>query len=746
MKIRYKKSIGLLLVFSLLAWTPGRVPEASAAVLAGWEAAGEVSYSVTDETDATPTPETTATPEATATPEMTPTPIPVNEPASVTMRTKDGDPSEDVTSPVRMKIQDPGKQLLLSVLYTQGETKEVDPDALPEGVSLRFVSSDPSKVSVSEKGYITPVSVTTGGAVTITVYYEHILNENGVSRTVSLTGSRGVLVLKPAESITMKYTMQSIYPDKVVSKKKSLAQDATLNVWIGDTIKLYSTVLPADTTDKTLNFVSSDSKLVSVTKKGTITVKYMGDVTITASSIDAPEVEFRVHLHCYKKSINVVSDLGAVANDGTSDLEIMRKALAQARYLKADDVLTIDVPSGTFDVDGQMTIYSNTRLRLASGTVIKRAAGCGKSTMLRSSIDSSIGGYNQIKNVTVSGGVWDANADGSETSDLLYFGHGQDITVQDTEVKNTCGEHLIEYAGVNRGVIKNVKLSGFVLPKTQTDYTHVKEAIQLDYCSANSTPAMVPYDYTPSKNITITGCEIHDYMCGIGTHGWVPSAVLENITIQNNTFYNIANICVDARNFKNLTVADNTAKNSHEFLYSENSTGTVKGNTITAGKVSNPGVKWLNTSNGMELLGSEFTVVSNVIKGMKSNGMYIGTSSKVTAKKNKIKKCKKYGIYSYRAEVTFKSNTISGNSLGLYYTDKEVTIKFSDDIRAYGIELEKEYEYTGSQIKPIDKVPGLKKKYYTISYKNNKKRGTATVIIKGKGKVKKTLKLTFEIV
>lgn len=50
----------------------------------------------------------------------------------------------------------------------------------------------------------------------------------------------------------------------------------------------------------------------------------------------------------------------------------------------------------------------------------------------------------------------------------------------------------------------------------------------------------------------------------------------------------------------------------------------------------------------------------------------------------------------------------------------------------------KKYTYTGKEIKPLPTVKykgkTLKNKTdYTLTYKNNKKRGTATIVIKGKG-------------
>ncbi|MEE3468061.1 MAG: hypothetical protein VZQ83_06450 [Eubacterium sp.] len=63
----------------------------------------------------------------------------------------------------------------------------------------------------------------------------------------------------------------------------------------------------------------------------------------------------------------------------------------------------------------------------------------------------------------------------------------------------------------------------------------------------------------------------------------------------------------------------------------------------------------------------------------------------------------------------------------------------------------KSYKYTGKKIKPVPKVycNGYKLKKgtdYTVTYKNNKKKGTAKIIVKGKGNYKGSKTKTFKIV
>lgn len=62
----------------------------------------------------------------------------------------------------------------------------------------------------------------------------------------------------------------------------------------------------------------------------------------------------------------------------------------------------------------------------------------------------------------------------------------------------------------------------------------------------------------------------------------------------------------------------------------------------------------------------------------------------------------------------------------------------------------KEYKYTSKLIKPVitgkdGKIKLKKNKDYIVSYKNNKKKGKAIIIIKGKGNYKSEKKLYFVI-
>ena len=69
------------------------------------------------------------------------------------------------------------------------------------------------------------------------------------------------------------------------------------------------------------------------------------------------------------------------------------------------------------------------------------------------------------------------------------------------------------------------------------------------------------------------------------------------------------------------------------------------------------------------------------------------------------------------------------------------------DISNYAVTMKTSFPYTGKAIRPAVKVSGLNESFYTVSYSNNKKIGTATVTITAKGdKYKGTITKTFRIV
>lgn len=549
----------------------------------------------------------------------------------------------------------------------------------------------------------------------------------------------GEVVSKTIEAVC-KVTVTNVLVSEIYVAKKEI----TLK--IGDIFQLSPVIKPDNATEQGVKYKSGNKKIATVNSNGQIIAKDIGETVITVSSKGNPNVKTEIMVKVYQTVFNVV-DFGADGKDTLSDAKVIKKVLEYAK--KIDEPITVKIPKGTYYIDSVLTIYSDTNLILDKKAVIKRKKGKSKNAMLRSSINSKLTGYGQCKNVVVSGGVWDGNSDGTEDSDCIYFGHAENITIKNTTVKNTSGAHLIELAGVKNATIDNVKLYGYKKCKKKGYVTNqaVKEAIQLDYCSSITTPAMKPYDNLHCKDITIKNCDIHDYMTGIGSH-MIGKKAAENVIIQNNKFSKITDTCIRLLNYKNVTISDNRASGFSTFLYTYQASGLVENNSIKNKSFKKIQTSGLTVQNGITFMGkSNFTVERNTIQNANVNGISVAGKSKAVIKKNTLNSNKMYGIHTSSGTISLSKNTISKNKKGRYNTAKAARIKSSDDIRAYYIPIKKSYKYTGKKLKPKIKIKGLKlNKNYKVTYKNNKKVGKATVIIKGKGKIKGTRKVTFKIV
>lgn len=590
----------------------------------------------------------------------------------------------------------------------------------------------------------------------------YVSSDPEVVRVDAYTGKLEALKVGKDVEITVSSSDGKYYSKCKVTVNGIKVQNITLNatevntLTIGDTFQLVSMLTPADATNQKVTYAvvestpldkSVSSSVVSVGKStGLVTVKGLGTAVVEATTSDG-SLKARCKFTVYQNYFDVTK-LGANGTDTKNDTTYINKALKWATAL--DEQITVYVPAGTYYIGARIYIYSNTRLVLDDNAVIVRTSGSTVPMLQSKYQNSATKGYTQIQNVEITGGVWDGNANGKYCTNNFYIGHGQNIHIHDTTVKNNSGAHLIELAGVKDAVIENVNLQGYKVCTQKGNPLSgqtVKEAIQLDYCSKASAEKMIPNDNTACQYITIRNCNISNYMCGIGAHGCKAGIYLENILIENNTFENITNCCIDLRNFKNVTVQNNTAKGYNTFLYGYNSTGTIKNNNLANNSFTPITKSYRMYGNGIYLsTKSNFTISGNTISGCSNHGISIASNSKVTIKNNKVKKNTKYGIKVENATATIKGNTVSGNKYSRqYYSDSKAKIT-ADNIQAYYIPLNAEYTYTGKAIKPSIKIAGLKKgKTFTVSYSKNKKVGTAKVTIKGKGKVKGKLVLTFKI-
>ncbi len=395
-----------------------------------------------------------------------------------------------------------------------------------------------------------------------------------------------------------------------------------------------------------------------------------------------------------------VTSYGADGSDKKDDSDAFIKALGVSH---TGATLTVNVPAGTYYISKPLIIYSDTKLILNENATVVRTDL--KNCML-SSAQTDLGAYSQFKNIVISGGTWNGNAnDGKIASNLFTFYHGNNISIENTVLKKCCGEHFIEFAAVSNININNVTCRDFV-EYADTDYDFSvsdkddgsgvsirSEAIQFDIAMSSSSPNALPTDNTPCKNITVEKCSFINCCAGVGNHH--KGNDTKTVKIINNSFKNMKAACVNLSNFTDVTVSGNTASEVGSFLWCiSNSKGTVSNNDVNAltslpeklkqdviGVTDSSMAISDNTINGsaknaitlQNSVGSQIT--GNTIGNSGKNGIFIDKQSDVTIKNNTVSNSKSNGIYARSSTVSASSNTISGSGIhGIYIEGSKLNL------------------------------------------------------------------------
>ncbi len=224
---------------------------------------------------------------------------------------------------------------------------------------------------------------------------------------------------------------------------------------------------------------------------------------------------------------------------------------------------------GTYTLSGGvLRIGSNTTLDM-SGVTIKNNNGRMLTTSLMDG-KKGVGGYADYKNITLSGGCWDAEG---TTKVPIRFAHMTGLTMKNVTFEDTAATHTVEI-----GACKDVQITGCTFQNTRHPSGEL-EALQIDvmheysYSSDDSedsddtgyTMKYYPdqvYDDTCCENVTVTGCTFRNLKRGFGSHGaLVGKYYYNNITVKNCVFDNIENTAIMCTMWKDSVISGNTFTN-----------------------------------------------------------------------------------------------------------------------------------------------------------------------------------------
>ena len=219
----------------------------------------------------------------------------------------------------------------------KGETRSLVATVLPEDASdktITWSSSNSQIARVSADGEITAVSV---GTCTIT------------ATAGEKSASCQVTVVIPTSGV-------------ILNKSK-------LDLWINETATLLATVLPADATDKTVAWSSSNESVATVTQDGTVTAVGAGTCTISAEN-GGKSATCEVTVKIPVESISLDKTEYTMYVDST--LKLVATVMPENATDKTVTWLSGDTSVATVTQDGTVTA-------VGAGMCLIRASSGGKS-------------------------------------------------------------------------------------------------------------------------------------------------------------------------------------------------------------------------------------------------------------------------------------------------------------------------------------------------------------------------------
>ena len=273
-----------------------------------------------------------------------------------------------------------------------------------EGLTLSWSSSDESIVSV-EDGTVTAVAE---GTADITVS-----GGDNVSATCKVTVSPEEEVEIEAESITL--------------------STASADMLIGESITLTATVLPENTTDKTVTWTSSESSIAGVDDNGTVTAVSAGTAVITATTVNGRTAECTVTV----QAAPMIGDYFYSDGSWSTELDENKTPVGLVFYIgditAEDAALATEYPDCTH---GLVVSLNNTN---ADGTTWQNAYESYGATV-NSWVESN-SGYGSINDASLANGYNNTKAIEAFNADPANSGWPVEAV---QEIVNFRGSHQVE--------------------------------------------------------------------------------------------------------------------------------------------------------------------------------------------------------------------------------------------------------------------------------------------------------------
>lgn len=261
-----------------------------------------------------------------------------------------------------------------------------------------------------------------------------------------------------AQITYIKYYKKSSGPVSVTG----ISLDATeATLMVGKTRSLTATIVPANATNKTVNWTSSDETVATVTD-GVVTAVAEGDATITATSAE----NSNINATCEVTVINELNETTATGNLNNSSTGVFAgvKGFTSGAH-SVTGTLATDAGNVTVDYAGTSNTYlNNTQIRIyKSGSTLTFTAPTGYTLtkIVLTKTQSDGGEYSHIKSEqgSYSDGTWTGDEEA-----VTFTGIGS----SGNTVKLASAEVTLEKAGVKYSLTLSDTENGTVTMKDAT--------------------------------------------------------------------------------------------------------------------------------------------------------------------------------------------------------------------------------------------------------------------------------------
>ena len=256
--------------------------------------------------------------------------------------------------------------------------------------------------------------------------------------------------------------------------------------------------------------------------------------------INKNDLSVEIFKHISEVVINI-KEFGAKGDGVSDDTKAIQDALKVA-LIKGS--VNIHFPKGTYMVDGELSIYHNTYLKLDDNAIIRRIKSRGFL------INGDWQGDTQYGNICIDGGIWDADNNHTAYDGCAHFtfGNADNFIIKNAKFLNNHGNHVLDIAGCHNVIVDNCQFLNFWRnPSGERDYV---EAIQLAPFTQSGQPNWdeSSYNFRQCENVAVSNCvfgksddiksNYESWAVGIGNHGDhnPHDDVSKNIFIDNCVF------------------------------------------------------------------------------------------------------------------------------------------------------------------------------------------------------------------